>query len=169
MSPDDAATGGRPRSTDPVDAPVMLLGGDAEQFVEALRQGAQDLGIRTISTEVAPGEPVPEPAVVVVVAVRAVPGQSSIARGLDAVHERESQITADAIRVVITVAGVAGRIPDRAVRLLGSEIQYQVESAALAVGAPGRWRSWRGRLGLATLSALGIEVFRIASAGASGP
>lgn len=143
-------------------APLMLVSGDVEGVIETLRKGALELGIRVVPSDVAPGAPVAERAVIVVVAVCAAVGQSLIARGLDAVRDRESQLAPDAIRVVVTVAGVAGRVPEKALRLLGSELQFQVESAALAVGTPGRWRSWRRRVGLATLAALGIEVFRVA-------
>lgn len=138
-------------------ADSVLIAGDVIEVVTVLIAAANRRGV-TVMTD-----PVGEKAELAVIVVQVEKGQSALARGLKHLEAFENALTRDAIRVVVTVAGVTKIAPATTTRLLGPQIQHQIDAA----GRPNSLNTPFGvRIGTALLLAAGVRVLRVSAAGA---
>jgi hypothetical protein len=149
---------------------LVLFAGDADEVLTILSDAARKAGIPVVMQSAADvddrvlaGD---ERASIALIAVRALEGRSAIVQGLRMVEEIAPLLTPDAIRIVVTVRGVARVAPRQLLRPLSTEILHQVESAVKDSASERPWRNFRLRFGLAALTASGIGVHRVAYTGA---
>jgi hypothetical protein len=147
---------------------TVLVTGDADALLDALeeslRAGSVEFARYRTPADQLSGE---HRADVAIVAVRRIPGRSSLGAAIGFARDIESCLTEDAVIVGVSIAkGTStgmGRVPSKVLRPLGREVLHQVQAARNRTSG-GSWRSARLRTGLAGLQTAGIRVFRIARA-----
>jgi hypothetical protein len=135
-------------------API-LLEGDADELLSVLRTGARTAGIpetdRAASTQ---------PARVVVVAIKRDARRSSLVKAASLLRELDDHIATAAVRIVVVQSRRTKLAPPKLQRLVAAEVMFHV-ALALSNVVPGlKERTFRQRLGLATLDAAGFRILR---------
>lgn len=136
----------------------ILLDGDAETLIETLGASARDTFLTVLSYQewLDLGA---EPSRVVVLVMEGHGRRSSFAQAIELLRAMDSAIASDAIRIVIVQSGRSKVVPPRVQRLIAAEILHQVALASPRIGPP-QSRSFRRRVGLATLDAAGLRILR---------
>jgi len=135
-------------------API-LLEGDADELLTVLRNGARGAGI--VQTDRVSAS---QPACVVVVAIKRDARRSSLVKAASLLRELDEHVAPTAVRIVVVQSARSKLAPPKLQRLVAAEVLFHV---ALALGSvvPGRReRTYRQRLGLATLDAAGFRILR---------
>lgn len=135
-------------------API-LLEGDAEVLLAALRAGAGTFGIP--ETDHASTD---QPARVVVLAIHRDSRRSSLVKATKLLRRLDDEVAPDAVRIVVVQSVRSRLVPPRLLRLIASEILFQVAIALPGVQAAQMTRTLRQRWGLTTLDAAGFRVLR---------
>lgn len=138
-----------------VQAAPILLEGDAEVLLAALRAGAGTFGIP--ETDHASRD---VPARVVVLAIYRDARRSSLVKATTLLRNLEGAVAPDAVRIVVVQSVRSRHLPPRLRRLIASEILFQVVIALPGVAAAQKTRTLRQRWGLTTLDAAGFRVLR---------
>ncbi|WIE54165.1 MULTISPECIES: hypothetical protein [unclassified Curtobacterium] len=146
------------------DLSPVLLDGDAGEVVAALEAFAHRIELPIIRPDRRDELPDDVRCPVAVLAVRNSGRRSSLRRAIDVLRAVEAHLTPDAVVVAVSTSSAARSAPARLQRQLSAEILYQVR-AAVSPAAPRSGRSFRLRLGLSALGAVGVQVFRIALSG----
>lgn len=136
-------------------AAPILLDGDADELLEVLRAGAASAGIpvtdRASSTD---------PACVAVVAITKDARRSSLVKAASLLRQLDDHVAPTAVRIVVVQSARSKLAPPKLQRLVASEVLFHV-ALALSNVVPGqRERTFRQRLGLATLDAAGFRILR---------
>jgi hypothetical protein len=156
---------------EPIETPAgetVLVAGDADALLDALEESLRAGSVSFARYRTAEDERSGEHrADVAIVAVRRIPGRSSLGAAIGIARRLESSLTPDAVVVGVSIAegtssGI-GKVPPKVLRPLGRELLHQVQAARHRTSG-GPWRSARLRTGLAGLQTAGIRVFRIARA-----
>lgn len=136
----------------------ILLDGDSTDLVSALSSSARDTGLTVLSYDewLELGA---EPARVAVLVIEGHGRRSSFAQAVELLRAMDAALSSDAIRIVIVQSGRAKVVPPRVQRLIAAEILHQVALASPRMGPP-QSRSFRRRVGLATLDAAGLRILR---------
>jgi hypothetical protein len=134
----------------------MLIDGDAEELVDILRTGAERAGITVVSRA-----SLTDPAHVAVLAIAKDGHRSSVLAATTALHDLGSALTKDAVRIAIIRSGRLKLAPARVQRLVADEVLFHVSAALTTDPALSSDRSFRQRLGNATLLAAGLRVLRL--------
>lgn len=137
---------------------AILLDGDAEKLVESLGSSARDTGLTVLNYQewLDLGA---EPCRVVVLGIEGHGRRSSFAQAVELLRAMDVAVASDAIRIVIVQSGRSKVVPPRVQRLIAAEILHQVALASPRIGPP-QSRSFRRRVGLATLDAAGLRILR---------
>ena len=138
-----------------VQSAAILLEGDAEALVSALRAGAGSFGIPATahaSTD--------KPARVVVLAIHRDSRRSSLVKATTMLRNLDDQVAPDAVRIVVVQSVRSRLVPPRLRRRIASEILFQVAIALPGVVAAQKTRTLRQRWALTTLDAAGFRVLR---------
>jgi hypothetical protein len=132
-----------------------LLDGDAKELLSVLRTGAESANIPFTY-----GAAATQPARVVVVAIVRDARRSSLVKATRLLRHLEQHIASDAVRIVVVQSARSKLAPPKLQRLVASEVIFHV-ALALSDVVPGhRERTFRQRLGLATLDAAGFRILR---------
>lgn len=137
----------------------IFLEGDAEELLELLRAGAFASEIAVTSSESA-GVSSENPASIVILAIESDGRRSSIRKASKMLDAMQREVAPDAIRIVVVQSGRSRIAPARLQRLLANEILFEVTMAIPALRKRASWRSFRERVGLATLDAAGLQILR---------
>lgn len=138
-----------------VQAAPILLEGDAEALVAALRAGAGTFGIPE-----ADQASQDKPARVVVLAIHRDSRRSSLVKAATMLRKLDDQVAPDAVRIVVVQSVRSRLVPPRLRRLIASEILFQVAVALPGVVAAEKTRTLRQRWALTSLDAAGFRVLR---------
>ena len=132
-----------------------LLDGDADELLSVMRTGAESARI-----PVTDGASATQPARVVVLAIQRDARRSSLVKAARMLRELEEHAASDAVRIVVVQSARSKLAPPKLQRLVASEVLFHV-ALALSNVVPGhRERTFRQRLGLATLDAAGFRILR---------
>jgi len=135
-------------------API-LLEGDADELLTVMRAGARAAGIPETDRASAT-----QPARVVVLAIQRDARRSSLVKATTLLRELDGHIAPEAVRIVVVQSARSKLAPPKLQRLVASEALFQV-ALALANVVPGQnERTFRQRVGLATLDAAGFRILR---------
>jgi len=133
----------------------VLIDGDASELLEVLRESSLASSI-PISDHAAAAHP----AQVVILAIERDGRRSSLTKASKLLREMNDVIAEDAVRIVVIQSSRSRITPTRLLRLLTSEILFQVAVAFDPMQKLGKSRSIRQRIGLATLDAAGLRILR---------
>ncbi|WEO77129.1 hypothetical protein BJQ94_17525 [Cryobacterium sp. SO2] len=135
-------------------API-LLEGDADELLSALRSGTLDANsFQSDQTSAA------QPARVVVLAIERDARRSSLVKAATMLRALDDRIAPDAVRIVVVQSSRSKLAPPKLRRLVASEVLFHV-ALALEEIAPGQGdRTYGQRLGLASLDAAGFRILR---------
>ena len=136
----------------------ILLDGDAETLIDSIGSSARDSGLQVLSYQqwLDSGA---EPSRVVVLGIEGHGRRSSFAQAVELLRAIDAAVASDAIRIVIVQSGRSKVVPPRVQRLIAAEILHQIALASPRIGPP-QSRSFRRRVGLATLDAAGLRILR---------
>lgn len=151
-----AEGGVSPRRARPGIGGRVLMAGNADEVLDALRAGAKRDGVELVD----PAESGDALAQVAIAAVRTT-SRSTLALGIHTLDELADRLEPDAARLVIAVRAKMTITPDRLMGPLSREILFQVAVATGGLDGARRLRRARARFGSALLDAAGLHVFRI--------
>ena len=137
----------------------IFLEGDAQELLELLRAGARDSDIE-VSSSASVSATRSFPASIVILAIESDGRRSSIMKASSMLRDMEQDVAPDAIRIVVVQSGRSRIAPARLRRVLVTEILFEVTMAVPGPRPRPAWRSFRERMGLATLDAAGLQVLR---------
>ncbi len=136
---------------------AVLLVGNADDVIDALRDAARREGIDLVSPDSDGAQPL---AHIGLAAVRT-PSRSTLASGIRTLEDHATLLSPDAIQLVIAVRQTLPITPDRLMTPLVKELLFQVAVAAGGLDGARMLRRARARFGSALLDAAGLHVFRI--------
>lgn len=132
-------------------API-LLDGDATELIRALRDGAQQAGIRYTDSRATAGR-----ARLAVLAICSDGQESALVKALRFYQGVRVLLTEDAVRVAVIQRTRSQLVPPRLRRLLTNEVLHQVGAALL----PGDDRTLAQQVGSTVLDAAGLHALRL--------
>jgi hypothetical protein len=139
-------------------ASPILIDGDAEELLGIIRSGSEqfDITVTDRATLIASGQK----AAIVILAVDGDGRRSSFARAATLLRRMDALLAPDAVQICVIQSGRSRIAPPRLLRLLASEILFQVTMAIPELVPLQLRRSIRQRIGLAALDAAGLRVIR---------
>lgn len=139
---------------------LVLIDGDADLVVDALRKAAREAGVELLDPQAADATDPQPKASVAVIAVHST-NRSSLNAGMLGLDARRDLIADDAVRIVVGVSDRVDLAPKTAAKLLGPEILHQIAAATSTDAERSTWRSLKLRIGASMLSAAGLHVFQV--------